>query len=90
MKRLNSVGSHVVALVVAVLVIGVAAFGAYTVQHQDKTADTKPTTTASSSNGAINDTADLTKAAAELDSSSSQVDSSLNDSSLDSDLNDLL
>jgi hypothetical protein len=89
MKRLNSAGSHIVAIAVGILVIGVAAFGAYAVQHQNSSTDTTTASTSSSS-GDINNTADLTKAATELDSSSTQVDSSLNDASLDSDLNDLL
>jgi hypothetical protein len=90
MKRLNSAGSHVVALAVGVLVLGVAVFGAYTVQHQDKTADTTPSSSAIKSSDAINNTADLTKASNDLDSASSQVNSNLDDSSLDGDLNDLL
>lgn len=90
MKRLNSAGSHLVLLAVGVLVIGVSAFGAYTVQHRSSAADTTPSDSAVKSSDSINNTADLTKAAADLDSASGQVNANLDDTALDSDLNDLL
>jgi hypothetical protein len=89
MKRLNATGSHIVAVAVIVLVLGVAGFGAYAVTHQDKASDTTAQTTTASSD-AINSAADLNDAANTLDNSSTQVDSNLDDSSLDADLNDLL
>lgn len=91
MKRLTQSGSHVIALAVGLLVVGVVAFAGYTVMQSNdttKASTTTPTTTTLANS--INSDADLTAAAKTLDSSSSQVDSSLNDSSLDTDLNDLL
>ena len=90
MKRLNESGSHLIAIAVGVLVLGVIAFAGYTVtQRQDSASDTTAQTSTTASDE-INDTEDLSEAAASLDSSSSQVDSNLDDTALDSDLNDLL
>lgn len=91
MRRLTQAGSHIVAVAVGVLVLGVVAFAGYTVmQRNDATTPTTTSPDKTSSSDGINSTADLTTASNTLDSSSSQLDSSLNDASLDADLNDLL
>lgn len=93
MKRLNQSGSHIVAGAVAVLVLGVVAFAGYTVSQRggNKTVQTAtPAAAKPAAASTISSNADLSKAASQLDNSSSQVDSNLNDSSLDADLNDML
>lgn len=88
MKRLNQSGSHILGLALLIVVLGVIGFAGYTVMN--KSNDKSATTTASTQSEAIQNTADLTKASNELDSSSTQVNSNLDDSTLNSDLNDLL
>jgi hypothetical protein len=89
MKRLNQSGSHVLAIVLFVAVLGVVGFAGYKVMNAGKA---KPATTATTTTKAdtIKNTADLTKAADQLDSSSTQVSTNLDDSSLNNDLNDML
>ena len=93
MKRLNQSGSHVLVAMLFVLVVGVVGLVGYRVMHtndqstasssgQPKTAATVPDT--------IKNNADLTNVSKVLDSSSSKLDSGLNDNSLNNDLNDLL
>lgn len=80
-------------LVLAVLVIG---FSAYEVFHAQKvaapTSTTSATTTAASATvpAAIKSSADLEQAATALNSSSSQMESQLNSTSLDSPINQML
>lgn len=94
MKRLNQSGSHVVALFVSVLVIGIIGLAGFRVWQRSQpvvpvtTATTTATTAAAPAT--IQNDAELTQAAKALDSSSAQVDSTLNDSNLNGDLNDLL
>lgn len=93
MKRLNQSGSHVVALLVGVLVIGVIGLAGYKVmQAQNDTTlqSSNPVTTSKAAPKTIKTNADLTQAAKALDSSSSQVDGSLNDNALNASLNDML
>lgn len=92
MKRLNNSGSHVVAFFVAFLVLGVIGLAGYKVYKGDNVTVSTPTLTktASAVPGTIKSNADLTQAAKALDASSAQVNSSLNDGSLNNDLNDLL
>jgi hypothetical protein len=89
MKRLNQSGSHILGIALFVLVLGVVAFAGYTVMDTNKH-KTQPTTTATTQSDAIQNTADLAAASDQLDSSSAQVNSNLDDSSLNNDLNDLL
>lgn len=91
MKRLNQSGSHLIAIAVGVLVLGVVSFAGYTVmQKSSTTTDSSTPVVQVKKANAIKSTADLDKAAKTLDTSSTQVDSGLNDSSLDADLNDML
>lgn len=90
MKRLNQSGSHVLAIALIVLALGVVGFTGYTVMSKNKTVTSTATTASTASSDAIKNTADLTAAGNQLDSSSTQVNSTLDDSSLNSDLNDLL
>jgi len=95
MKRLNQSGSHIVALALAVVVVAVLGFAGYRVMQANKTtpvttASTQPLSTPSAVPATIKTNGDLTATAKALDDTSAQVDSSLNDNSLNSDLNDLL
>jgi hypothetical protein len=88
MKRLDQKGSHIVALAVGLLVLGVTAFAGYTVlqNKNEPVASTNSSTNASGTTTAK----DLDTSLTELDSSTAQLDSGLDDSALDADLNDLL
>jgi len=92
MKKLNSYGSHVLALAVGILVVGVIGLAGYKVWQNSKNTSTGSSATQVSSKvpASIKNSADLTSAAKALDESSSQVNTSLDDNSLNSDLNDLL
>lgn len=91
MKRLNQSGSHLVALLVLVLALGVVGFAGYKVNQARndsgtltaaKVTDTTPAT--------LTTTADLDKTSQSLDDSAAQLDNNLDDSSLDTDLNAML
>lgn len=92
MKRLNQSGSHVVGLALLVLVLGVVGFAGYKVEQAHNKSDTATQTaaTAVSVPKVITNTADLQKAGSALDSSTSQLNANLDDSSLDADLNSML
>jgi flagellar basal body-associated protein FliL len=92
MKRLNQSGSHIVALLLLVVVLGVVGFAGYTVMHRDKkpSADTTAATTSTDVPSAINSKADLSTTATSLDSDSGSLNSAVDDTSLDSSMNDLL
>lgn len=91
MKRSSQSGSHVVMLAVAVAVIGVLAFAGYRVwtmqQANTQTADTATTVTVPKK---ITNTAQLNQAASALDTASTQVNGSLDDSALNADLSSML
>jgi hypothetical protein len=91
MKRLNQTGSHVLAVAFLVLALGVVGFAGYKVMNANT--DTQPTPTSAKTTSApagIQTTADLNKTAQALDSSSDQVNGSLDDSTLNSSMNDML
>jgi hypothetical protein len=91
MKKHLQTGSHVVALSLVVLVLGVVAFAGYTVMNRTKKT---PTETATGTNittpKTIETKADLQATAKSLDTASSDLNSGLDDSSLDSSMSDLL
>lgn len=92
MTRLNQTGSHLVAVLVGLIVLGGIGFAGYTVmsRQNDSTTTSNVASTSSTVPASIKTTADLTTTAHALDNASSQVDGQLNDNSLNSDLNDLL
>jgi uncharacterized protein HemX len=91
-RTYNQAGFEAVAAVAVVLIAAVIGFAGYTVMNMNKSADTEQS--AASSQPAVPDKietkADLTQTGKALDTTSSQLDSSLNDGSLDSDLNAML
>lgn len=93
MKRLNQTGSHILAFALVALVVGVTVFAGYKVyQNQKTTTDTGDTgqTQTATVPKTIKNTADLNSVGKVLDDSSAQLDSNLNDSALNNNLNDLL
>jgi hypothetical protein len=86
----NGIG-HIVAVGV-VLFLLVVGFAGYKVITMNKVTNTAASTAAATGKvpNTISSKADLVQASKALDNSSTQVDSSLNDSSLDADLNDML
>ncbi len=91
MKRLNQTGSHVIAVMLLVLALGVVGYAGYTVmQAHNKLSTTQTAATTASAPDTISSTADLNQASAALDSASTQVNSNLDDSSLNADLSSML
>ena len=89
MKRSNEAGSHLIAVALFVAFAALAVFAGYKVYMMgqqvastDATAVQVPAT--------ITNTSQLTQASKALDQASAQVNTSLDDSGLNSDLNDLL
>lgn len=91
MKRLNQSGSHVIAVAFLVLALGVVGYAGYKVQQAHNKSDTTTqAATVVSAPKTIANTADLQQASSALDSSSSQLNSNLDDSSLNADLDSML
>ena len=93
MKRLNQSGSHIIGLALLVLALGVVGFAGYKVEQAHNKSDTTAQTAANKPVAApttIANTADLQQASSALDSSSSQLNSNLDDSSLNADLDSML
>lgn len=92
MKRLNQSGSHILGFALLVLALGVVGFAGYKVEQAHNKADvtTQASTAPVAAPKAIANTADLQQASSALDSSSPQLNSNLDDSSLDTDLNSML
>lgn len=89
MKRLNQSGSHVLAVLVVVAALAVVGLVGYRVQQSNKQNDVTASTT-SKVPTAISTKTDLSTTSKALDQSSAQLDSGLNDTSLDADLNSML
>jgi len=88
MKRLNQSGSHILGVALLVLALGVVGFAGYKVQQAHKpTASVSVTHTVPAT---ITTTADLQQTSQALDDSSAQLDSNLDDSSLNADLSSML
>lgn len=87
MKRLNQTGSHILAVALGIVVVGVIAFAGYRVMNnkEDATA-TKSISTPSN----IESKADLEQASESLDSANTDINSNLNSDSLNDNLDDLL
>ncbi|HSX33567.1 MAG TPA: hypothetical protein VLF91_04490 [Candidatus Saccharimonadales bacterium] len=90
MTRTNESGSHIIGISLAIVVLALVAFAGYRVVSRGGTTAPAKQTAAVSQPAAISNKADLQQAAQSLDSSGSDVNSSLNTDSLNSDLNDML
>jgi hypothetical protein len=88
MKNVHEQGSHIIAISLGILVIGVIGFAGWRIAH-------RPTTTATNTQtvttpATIESTTDLQNASESLDTSNSGLDSDMDSSALNADLNDLL
>lgn len=90
MKRSSQSGSHVVAVALFVVFVAAAGFAGYKVWQMQQSAASTNTTASVQVPSKITNTATLNQTAAALDQASAQVNSNLDDSALNSDLNDLL
>lgn len=90
MKRLNQSGSHVLAALLVVAALAVAGFTGYKVMQARDTDDTMQTVSVEQVPDTINNAEDLQQAGTVLDDASAELDSGLDDSQLDADLNSML
>lgn len=90
--RFNQAGIGHVVVVFALVFVAVVGFAGYKVATMDKNADTVVTSSSESAEvpDKIQSKADLGQTGKALDDADSQVDGSLDDGSLDADLNDML
>ncbi len=88
-RAIDQKGFEAVAIGVALLLASVVGFAGYKVMNMNKVADTAQTasTVQSVAPTTIKTKADLAKTTKALDTSSTQLNSKLDDTSLDSDLN---
>jgi len=93
MKRNNQEGSHLIAVLLLVVVVGAIALAGYKVwQMQSNNTPFAGNTTASSATvpATIQSKADLAQASQVLDQASTQLNSNLDDSALSADINSML
>ncbi len=93
MKRLNQSGSHIIAIMLLVLALGVVGFTGYKVQQAHNKTDSSnqtKTTAQAAIPKTVTNTTDLQSVGTVLDQSSAQLDSSLDDGQLNADLNSML
>jgi len=91
-RILNQAGFEATAVIVALLVVGVLGFGSYkfiAIRNQSK-ASTASASATHAVPATIKTQADLAQTAQALDADGSALDNSLNDASLDADLNAVL
>ena len=89
--RNNQAGFEAVGVIVAVLFVAVVGFAGLKVASMNKSTDAVQSSSASSEVPAtIKTKADLAKTSKNLDASGSQLNSNLDDGSLDADLNTML
>jgi hypothetical protein len=90
MKALNQTGALHLAAILGVLVVGVIAFAGYRVMNSDNPSSINTISSSSAVPDKISTQADLTQTSKALDDTDTQLDASLNDAALDSDINALL
>lgn len=91
MKRSNESGSHLIGLALGLVAVGVMAFAGYRVwQMQQPGTSTAPAATMAVAPKTITNTASLNQSISALDQAATQVNSNLDDSGLNTDLNDML
>lgn len=93
MTRLNQAGSHIIAFALVVAALGVVGFAGYKVQqshNNSSSANGQATVTEKAVPKAVTNAADLQTVSKILDDASAQLNTSLDDSSLNADLNSML
>ncbi|HSX31042.1 MAG TPA: hypothetical protein VLE99_03945 [Candidatus Saccharimonadales bacterium] len=92
MKRLGQSGSHIIGLALLVLALGVVGYAGYKVEqaHTKTTSTTQAATTKASVPAIVTSQADLQQVSDVLDQSSAQLNTNLDDSGLNADLNSML
>lgn len=94
MLHRNQKGFGVLGVAVALVFVGVVGFAGYKVVTMNKVADSQATTARTAQEVAVPETiktkADLTQTSKALDSSSTQLDNGLSESSLDADVDSML
>lgn len=93
MKRYDQTGSHLMVVLLLVVVVGVIALAGYKVwqmQSGNTTPASNPMASSATVPSAIQSKADLTQASHVLDQASAQLNSSLDDSALNTDINSML
>lgn len=93
MKRFDQKGSHVIGLLLFAVFVAVAGFTGYKVWQMHSNAPvvaSNPASTAAMVPTTIQNTAQLTQAASALDAASSQLNSGMNSSVLNTDMQSML
>ena len=85
MRKLTQNGSHLLVIALVLVAVGVVGIAGYTVMKANN-----PDTAKTSSEAAAPNATDLKTADDSLDSSASDLDTSLDESNLDADLNSML
>lgn len=89
-RSLNQSGFEIVGVMVALLFVGVVAFAGYKVVNLNKSASTVSDSSSSSAPDSIKTKGDLETTNKALTESGTQLDSNLNDSALDADIDSML
>ncbi|HSX15383.1 MAG TPA: hypothetical protein VLF40_01200 [Candidatus Saccharimonadales bacterium] len=90
MKRLNQTGSHIAGILLFALVIGVVVFAGWKVEQARAPKPAQVVSSKAAVPDTITTTKDLQDTSTVLDNESSQLDSGLDSSTMDSDLNSML
>ncbi len=87
---INQAGFEAVGVLAVILVVAVIGFAGYKVMHMNKAADSQQQASQPGVPAKIQTKADLTQTGKSLDAASGQLDSNLDDGSLDADMNAML
>lgn len=90
MRTLNQKGFEAVGIMVAIVLVAVVAFAGYKVFTMNKAADTAATSGQTGAPDTINSKADLEQTDKALSDADAELDSNLNDSQLDADVDSML
>jgi hypothetical protein len=90
MKKLNQSGALHIALLLGLVLVTVVAFAGYRVMNSSEPVADNTTVSSSSVPESIKTQEDLTQTSKALDDTNAQLDSSLNDDALDSDIDAML
>jgi heme/copper-type cytochrome/quinol oxidase subunit 2 len=86
----HQAGFEAVGVLVAILIVAVIGFAGFKVMHMNKAADSQQSASQPAVPAKIQTKSDLSQTGKSLDAASGQLDSSLNDGSLDADMDAML